>query len=103
MNENKMKIPIIIVSLFFSYLSCFAQGEWNQWRFGQNISLDFNSGNPVQVANNNMNTGEGTISLADSLGNLLFYSDGKAIWDKTNIVMPNGYGLHGTWQPFKPA
>ncbi|MEI7663956.1 MAG: PKD domain-containing protein, partial [Bacteroidota bacterium] len=50
-----------------------------------------------------MNTGEGTISLADSLGNLLFYSDGKAIWDKTNIVMPNGYGLHGTWQPFKPA
>jgi hypothetical protein len=80
----------------------FSQGEWNQWRFGDHISLDFNSGNPVQIANNPMDfSNTYTVSLSDSLGNLIFFSDGKTVWDRDNNVMPNGTGLFGTWAPLR--
>lgn len=38
---------------------------------------------------------EGTASVADAIGNLLFYTDGVTIWDRTNQVMANGTGLAG--------
>ena len=40
-----------------------------------------------------MSTLEGSSSIADSSGNLLFYTDGINIWNKNHIVMPNGSGL----------
>jgi hypothetical protein len=91
---------LLVVVLCQGQLPVFAQGEWNQWRFGQHISLDFNSGNPVQIANNPLNfSNTYTVSTSDSLGNLLFFSDGKTVWDRNNNVMPNGAGLFGTWAP----
>lgn len=39
---------------------------------------------------------EGTSSVADAFGNLLFYTDGETIWDKTNQVMANGNALFGS-------
>jgi uncharacterized protein (TIGR02145 family) len=92
--KNKL---IIIIVIIFAPLMVFSQGEWNKWCFGQYITLDFNSGNPVKIANNAMGTGEGTVSVSDSLGNLLFYSDGMKVWDRNNNLMPNGTGLHGIY------
>ncbi|MEI6900580.1 MAG: hypothetical protein WCL00_11935, partial [Bacteroidota bacterium] len=93
-----------ITGLFFllSVLG-FTQGEWNQWRFGSHISLDFNSGNPVQIGNNAMAAFNGTVSISDSVGNLLFYSDGRKVWDRSNNIMPNGDSIYGYWQPVNPA
>ena len=89
---------LYLFGLFFSLpFFCFSQGEWNKWCFGEYITLDFNSGNPIKIANNAMWAPEGTISVSDSLGNLLFYSDGSKVWDRNNNVMPNGTGLHGIW------
>ncbi len=34
-------------------------------------------------------------SISDSLGNLLFYTDSKVIYDRLNRPTPNGVGVYG--------
>lgn len=72
-----------------------AQGEANMWYFGQFAALDFNSGAPAAVNNSQVFTDEGSASISDLSGNLLFYTDGISLWDKNNNIMPNGNLLMG--------
>src|SRR6187401_1070532 len=86
---------LLLVAIFLLMGSfCFSQGENNQWCFGSLSGLDFNSGSPVAVSSQ-VNTTEGSSSIADAAGNLLFYSDGITVWNKNHIAMPNGTGLNG--------
>jgi len=71
-----------------------AQKENTIWYFG-NAGLDFNSGSPVPLTNSAMNAPEGTTSVVDIFGKLLFYSDGTTVWNKQHQVMENGDGLLG--------
>jgi gliding motility-associated-like protein len=70
-----------------------AQKQANYWYFGNGRKLDFSSGLPVS------STGpvvayEGTCSVSDEKGNLLFYTDGTdKIWNAANQVM---YTMQGT-------
>ncbi|NQV03143.1 MAG: PKD domain-containing protein, partial [Bacteroidia bacterium] len=41
--------------------------------------------------------------VSDSLGNILFYSNGMKIWDRTNNVMPNGTNLFGKMGATQPV
>ena len=86
-------------TLFISFLFCFnlvfSQGEANIWYFGGNAGLDFNSGSPVAITNGQLTTNEGCATISNSLGQLLFYTDGIAVYDKLHQVMPNGTGLLG--------
>lgn len=66
------------------------QQEWN-WYFGLYAAVNFSTGNPVSVSGSAIVGGEGCASISDNLGNLLFYTDGVDVWDRTNNVMPNGY------------
>jgi gliding motility-associated-like protein len=85
--------------LLFSFLlignSILAQKQANFWYFGTLAGLDFTSGSPVPINNSPINTAEGVSSISDSLGNLLFYTDGIQVWDNTNTQMTNGFGLKG--------
>jgi len=65
------------------------------WYFGEFAALDFNSGEPVSVSGSQLDVLEGSACISDDNGELLFYTDGLKIWDKTNNVMPNGSGLMG--------
>lgn len=65
------------------------------WYFGYNAGLNFNSGSPVSVNNSQITTTEGCSSIADANGNLVMYTDGITIWDRTHTPMPNGIGLLG--------
>ncbi len=85
---------LLVLAFCHGPLPGFSQGEWNQWRFGVYAGLDFNFTPPVAVTNSAMQTFE-SVSQADSLGNLLFYSDGQTVWNKNNAVMQNGTGLYG--------
>ncbi len=85
-----MKKLAAILFLFITSI-IFAQGEANNWFFGENSGLNFNSGSPVAISGS-LNTREGCSSFSDSSGNLLFYSDGTTVWDKNNTPMPNGNG-----------
>ncbi|MBI3501241.1 MAG: gliding motility-associated C-terminal domain-containing protein [Bacteroidetes bacterium] len=84
--------------LFFIALisaHCFSQKQTNQWHFGTLAGIDFNSGAPVALTGSALNTNEGCSSASDASGNLLFYTDGVSVWDKTNTQMPNGNNLDG--------
>ncbi|WP_369753442.1 T9SS type B sorting domain-containing protein [Flavobacterium sp. WC2409] len=91
-----MKINIFFVLVFSLLITpLFAQKEAAIWYFGGNAGLDFNSGSPVALNNGKLVTNEGCASISDKNGNILFYTDGSIVYDKTHQVMPNGYGLLG--------
>lgn len=89
-----------LLLIFFFSLSSLSQAQnpdikrtWH-WYFGDKAGLDFSSGNPVAVTNSQMDfVLEGCVSISDTSGNLLFYSDGWKVWNKNHQVMPNGTGL----------
>lgn len=81
----------------FCYLLCFstfAQTTADWWFFGRGGGLHFVKNEPVLV-NGKTQAKEGCASISDSLGNLLFYTDGMTVWNKLQQVMPNGRGLAG--------
>ncbi len=71
-----------------------AQKQNNVWAFGHHAGLDFNTSPPTPFESN-LYTLEGNASISDNHGNLLFYTDGDSVWDRSHEVMPNGYGLLG--------
>ena len=73
----------------------YAQKEANIWHFGIQAGLDFNSGSPVSIPNGQLFTTEGSASIADANGNLLFYTEGVNVYNRVHALMPNGSGLMG--------
>lgn len=91
-----VKITFILSFLFlFFVLEVSAQKENNNWYFGKHVGITFNNGSPVALPPSAMVAYEGTISVSDSAGNLLFYSSGDTIWNRNHVPMKNGTGLKG--------
>lgn len=88
------KISILSILILFS-TSLFAQNEANVWYFGDHAGLDFNSGAPIALTDGMINSWEGTSSVSDANGSILFYTDGIWVWDKNHNIMPNGFSLGG--------
>ncbi|TRZ72359.1 MAG: PKD domain-containing protein [Bacteroidetes bacterium] len=88
----------------------FSQGEWNNWIFGKHAGITFNSGTPIPIPNVSplFFSPNSTLTISDSLGNLLFYADNNSnaerVFNRNNVQMPNGNLLYaclsGTPQPF---
>jgi gliding motility-associated-like protein len=75
----------------------FSQQEASVWYFGQNAGLKFNTdGSVTPLANGQLVTDEGCSTISDSNGNLLMYTDGRTVWDRNHIQMPNGSYANGT-------
>lgn len=74
-----------------------AQNESNNWIFGNQAWLKFPGGSatPVLLSGAVINQGEGSASISDQAGNLLFSTDGRSVWNSSNVQMPNGSGLLG--------
>ena len=70
-------------------------GRFNNWYFGSNAGVSFASGSPVALTNGALLTTEGSASISDVNGNLLFYTDGVTVWNRNHVAMTNGIGLHG--------
>jgi gliding motility-associated-like protein len=87
------QITLILIVLITNNL--LAQKEANLWYFGSNAAVDFNLDPPVTLLNSQMKTFEGTASISDSEGKLLFYTDGVIVWNKNHDTMSNGFGLYG--------
>lgn len=69
--------------------------EHNMWYFGSYAGLDFNGGAPLVLNDGQLNTLEGSASVAGAYGNLLFYTDGIRVWNKAHGIMQNGQNLMG--------
>ncbi|MDH6305079.1 hypothetical protein M2459_001816 [Parabacteroides sp. PF5-5] len=113
-----MKYRIIYIACLLSIiaLSGQAQKEANNWFFGENAGVTWNTtqsmgclgiggtetatlhGLPTPYPTEltiPINLVEGSFSLSDPNGNLLCFSDGMTIWDNSLQEMPNGTGLTG--------
>lgn len=90
----------LVFALLLSTL-CTAQKQGNIWYFGNHAGLSFNGITPTATTGgqtyfpspNQWN--EGTSSICDSSGTLLFYSNGARLWNRDHEVTSNGMDLAG--------
>lgn len=97
-----MKQIYLLILLLLSNIG-FSQNEANIWYFGNNAGLDFNSGMPVALTDGQMATQEGCASIANSNGQLQFYTDGSTVWNRNHEIMSNGTGLNGNFSSTQSA
>ena len=93
--------------LFLAFLlstTILAQGEADHWYFGSGAGLIFDHENgtvmATDAARGTIDTNEGCSSISSPNGDLLFYTDGRSVWDRNYNIMPNanynsGQGLLG--------
>ena len=98
------KFAIIILFFLLPLVNAFAQ-QYNNWYFGQGAGLTFNTTAtltyPTVVNTNVMQATEGTISTSDTLGNLLYYSNGEKVVNKNHTIMSNGNNLLGNQSAYQ--
>ncbi len=75
-------------------LHSFSQGEANNWLYGKDrAGITFTNGQPQNLNYpTSLNTNSSTV-VSDSVGNLLFYSNGLAVYNKQFQLMENGNGI----------
>lgn len=79
---------------FLMYINSISAQRGNNWVFGGKAWINFST-TPASVGTSAMSQLEGSSSISDINGNLLFYSDGVKVWNAQHQVMPNGTGLFG--------
>lgn len=95
----------------FVFLCCWlfpGRSQQNDtWYFGVRAGLGFTALGPgplpYPVQNNAMVASEGCSSICDITGNILFYSNGRTIFNRNGQVMQNGDNLGGHESSFQPV
>lgn len=89
---------ILIAVLVNAAIDSMAQRA-NFWYFGDSAGVQFANDTFKKVLTDGaLFTYEGVSSIANMGGqNLLFYSDGRKVYDSRHMQMPNGFDLFGSW------
>src|SRR5688572_31015566 len=62
---------------------CFSFAQRNNiWYFGRKAGLDFNQPSAAPLHNSAMNADEGSSTICDANGNLLFYTNGITVYNR---------------------
>ncbi|NDC40983.1 MAG: hypothetical protein EBZ77_05455, partial [Chitinophagia bacterium] len=89
MKKNYFLI-LLLTALSFASRAQYSTMQNSKWCFGNRAGVDFTSGTPTAFTASGITTNEGCASIADASGNLLFYTDGKKIWNSSFGVMTGG-------------
>jgi len=84
---------VLIIFLFFPLLFsefCSAQKQGNNWFFGEGIGITFNFGKPILLSKSSIDAWGGSACLSTPNGRLLFYTDGRQVFDSFH-VSPMGH------------
>jgi gliding motility-associated-like protein len=74
------------------------------WYFGEKAGIDFRNGKAVPLTDQDtMISFKSSAVISDSLGNLLFYTDGKRVWNRNFGLMSNASSLVGNPGATQPA
>jgi gliding motility-associated-like protein len=94
-NNCKNQYTLWVLLLFtLGFQNIFAQKQTANWYFGGGAGLNFNCNPPDTLSSaKSFYCLEGSSSISDDKGNLLFYTNGDSVWNRRHKVMPNGYGL----------
>ena len=92
-----------LIILFFGFLSAVVLAQNGSiWYFGGGdaggtptydaAGLDFSSNlpTPLPAGQGQLVSFEGCASLSDNIGNIILYTGGSSVYDRTHTVMPNG-------------
>lgn len=90
-----MRFILFWVVYFIGINPTLAQKERNNWYFGNLAGITFNTVPPTALTDSKMVTREGCSSVSDASGNLLFYTEGRNIWNKAHDLMDGGTNLSG--------
>jgi uncharacterized protein (TIGR02145 family) len=81
----------------------YSQGEWNNWIFGKHAGITFNTIPPAPISNVSplYNSRGANVSVSDSLGNLVFYTEvniNRSLWiyNRNHNRTPNGNLFSGS-------
>lgn len=90
---NSRKILLLLTLPFIT--SPLQSQEANVWYFGDGIGLDFTMGFPQETFGGQTSEygewhTEGSATICDQWGDILFYSNGSQVWNRNHEVMPNG-------------
>ena len=73
-----------------------AQIEYSNWFFGHGCGMHFSGfATPVFQGSSPIHANEGTATMSDDGGNLLYYTDAITVWNANHVPMLNGTGLLG--------
>jgi gliding motility-associated-like protein len=101
-----MKKLLLYVIFFYVNMYCSAQ-QYNNWYFGLTAGISFNAAanaaTPRATNDNAMISDEGNATISDSLGNLLFYTNGVSVYNKEHEIMLNGDQLNGNLSSFQSS
>ena len=78
--------------LLFSTI-VFSQNETNHWYFGENAGMNFSDGLFQVLSDGSMETPAGCASISDKDGNLLFYTNGRVVWNKNHEIIDDAFYL----------
>lgn len=98
---------LLVIIIFLGNI-VIAQKEASNWYFGgtkdffnltlvnpPSAGLKFNDGNVTPLMDGVLGTLEGVATISDKNGNLLFYTDGRTIWNAIHDTLLNGGSLKG--------
>ena len=101
-NSFSVRYIFLLISVFINiYVLSQPNKRTNNWFFSDSISIDFNSGEPVIGYPGPIDTiaWGSTSIMSDTVGNLLFYSDGFYVYNKNHEKMQNSWAgpdyVHG--------
>ena len=94
------KIILLLLHIFICSAAN-SQKQGNYWCFGDSAGIDFNF-TPVPIVTS-LDTRGSCVSIADSLGQLLFYANTRAstvgnttlVWNNSHQLMQNGDSIVG--------
>ena len=84
-----MKKLLLLLTVLFNTAISYGQKYGNVWQFSDQVGLDFNNCTPVVISGGVLGF-EGCSSIADSNGQLLFYTNSEKVWNRQHSVMSNG-------------
>ncbi|MBI1308221.1 MAG: T9SS type B sorting domain-containing protein [Bacteroidetes bacterium] len=91
MFARKLK-SVLLCFFILNSISAFAQKNYNVWFFGNSTGLDFNYNPPKVVTDFNGHFSyEGTSSVCDSSGQLMFYTNGDTVFNRQHQILYNSF------------
>lgn len=89
------KYFLLLTLNFLAFIEGKSQGADELWYFGNNAGIRFSAGVPTVLTNSASTCADITATALDTLGNLLFYTNGVKVWNSNHAVMTGGSNIGG--------